>query len=206
MTSTDTSTRVSIILDVRTGGDSPRWPEFYAIYKPILQSYFRKQGLSDSDANDLTQDVFLKLLRNIKSYDRTRTRFRTWLFTVARHALIDRARRQSARKRAMEDWVKHALATADDEEARQRKEFEEDHHRRILRFAFEQVRRRSSERVWNCFEQSVIQGRPGADVAAELNVSTNVVYVNSWRVLQAVKKLCHRYDEDLRHDPDDRVS
>jgi RNA polymerase sigma-70 factor (ECF subfamily) len=204
MASTDTPTRFSIIAGVQDRNPD-RWREFYFIYKPMLMGYFRKRGLSEGDAGDLVQDVFLKLLKRIQTYDRDRTRFRTWLFTVAHNALIDRLRRDQSQRKAQDGWVKNALANPSGDEEEHRREFEKDHHRQILRFAFEKVKRRSSERVWNCFELSVIQGRPGGEVAAELGMTANAVYVNSWRVLKAVKDLCRRYDEDLKHDPDDRL-
>lgn len=204
MPTSDTPTRVSIIEGVRGRGPD-RWVEFYAIYKPMLIGYFRKQGLSDGDAQDLVQDVFLKLCKRIHTYDRKRTRFRTWLFTVARNTLIDQARRHQTQRQAVDGWVTRVLEEASDDEDVQRAEFERSHHAQILQYAFEKVRRRSSERVWKCFEMSVIQAKPGAEVAAALEVSANVVYVNSWRVLQNVKDLCRRYDEDLKHDAHDRL-
>ncbi|AMV37780.1 RNA polymerase sigma factor [Planctomyces sp. SH-PL62] len=204
MASTEADTRASIIEGVRDQ-EPDRWREFYEIYKPMLLAYFRKQGLPEGDASDLVQEVFLKLLKKIQTYDRSRTRFRTWLFTVARHTLIDQARRRNSQKKALDGWVSQVLATREDEEERQRREFEYSHHRRILQFAFAEVRRRKSERVWACFELSVVHGRTGAQVAEELGLKTDAVYVNSWRVLQDVKELCRRYDEELKHDPDDRL-
>ncbi len=200
----DTPTRVSIIEGVRGRGPD-RWVEFYAIYKPMLVGFFRKQGLSDGDAQDLVQDVFLKLCKRIHTYDRERTRFRTWLFTVARNTLIDHARRHQTQRQAVDGWVTRVLEEASDDEELQRIEFERSHHTRILLFAFEKVRKRSSERAWKCFEMSVIEEKSGAEIAAALGISANVVYVNSWRVLQNVKELCRRYDEDLKHAPDGRL-
>lgn len=200
-TTLEAITRASVIKGVRED-DPDRWREFYAIYKPMLLSYFRRQGLADGDAHDLAQDVFVKLLRKIQTYDRTRTRFRTWLFTIARHALIDRARRLSSQRKAIDGWVERVLGATSSDEEQERRDFERSHHRRILRFAFETARGRCSERVWACFELSVVQNRPGSEVAAELGMSRNAVYVNSWRVLRSVKELCRRYDEDLRHEPE----
>lgn len=200
----DTPTKASLIRDVQGQGPN-RWVEFYAIYKPMLAGYFRKQGLSDGDVQDLVQDVFLKLCTRIRAYDRERTRFRTWLFTVARNTLIDRARRDQTQRNAVDGWVKRVLDHVDDDEESQRLEFERAHHARILQYAFDKVRRRSSERSWNCFEMSVIQGRPGAETADALGIKPNAVYVNSWRVLQQVKEVCRYYGEELKHEPDDRV-
>ncbi len=196
-----TPTKASLIRDVQSQGPN-RWAEFYAIYKPLLAGYFRKQGFSDGDVEDLVQDVFLKLCGKIKTYDRERTRFRSWLFTMARNTLIDFVRRGQTQRNAVDGWTRRALEQADDEET-QRREFERAHHARILQYAFDKARRRSSERVWRCFEMSVIQGKTGAQTADALGIKPNAVYVNSWRVLQQVKELCRYYGEELKHEPDD---
>jgi RNA polymerase sigma factor (sigma-70 family) len=204
MPRTDTPTNVAIIEGVQ-GPRQDRWAEFYVIYKPMLVGYFRKQGLPDGDVQDLVQDVFLKLCRSIRSYNRGRTRFRTWLFTVARNTMIDYIRDKKTQGRALEAWTTRILAESAGDEDRQRQDFEREHHARILQYAFEKARLRSKERVWNCFEMSVIQGKSGAEVAEALGVTPNVVYVNSWRVLQYVKDFCQRYGEDLKHEPDERL-
>lgn len=204
MPRTETPTRHTLIDGVQKRSPD-RWAEFHSIYRPMLVGYFRKQGLSDGDVQDLVQDVFLKLCRRIHTYDREKTRFRTWLFTVGRNTLIDHARRALTRRQAVDGWVARVLAQAADDEEKQRREFEKSHHARILQFAFEKARARSKPRVWDSFEMTVIQRKPGAEVAEALGISCNSVYVNSWRVLRYVKEVCRRYDEDLKHEPDERL-
>src|ERR1035441_2717598 len=48
---------------------------------------------SASDAEDLTQDVFLKLSRNLASFDTQKGSFQTWITTLARNLLVDHFRR-----------------------------------------------------------------------------------------------------------------
>jgi len=48
---------------------------------------------SATDAEDLTQDVFLKLYRNLASFDVERGSFQTWITTLARNLLVDHFRR-----------------------------------------------------------------------------------------------------------------
>lgn len=55
----------------------------------------RLTGRRDA-AEDLFQEVFLKLVKNPGAYNE-REKFRAWLFTVARNAAMDRFRRESAR-------------------------------------------------------------------------------------------------------------
>ena len=69
----NSETRGSVIVGV-CQQDPERWREFDSIYRPILSGFLRKQGLNESDAGDVVQDVFVKLLGKIQSYDRARYR------------------------------------------------------------------------------------------------------------------------------------
>jgi RNA polymerase sigma-70 factor, ECF subfamily len=46
-----------------------------------------------SDAEDITQDVFLKVYRNLASFDGSKGSFQTWITTLARNLLVDNYRR-----------------------------------------------------------------------------------------------------------------
>jgi RNA polymerase sigma-70 factor (ECF subfamily) len=48
---------------------------------------------SQTDAEDLTQDVFLKVYRNLGSFDQSKGSFQTWITTLARNMLVDHFRR-----------------------------------------------------------------------------------------------------------------
>ena len=96
MSSADT--RGSVILGV-CEQDPERWREFDAIYRPMLLAFLAKQGLPACDASDVVQDIFVKLLGKIQTYDREQCKFRTWLFAVAHDTLIDHARRRASQKR-----------------------------------------------------------------------------------------------------------
>ena len=57
---------------------------------PVLH-FLRRQGAS-ADAEDLTQETFLRAYENLHRYDR-RWAFSTWLFTIARRTSINHRRR-----------------------------------------------------------------------------------------------------------------
>jgi hypothetical protein len=65
----------------------------------------------------------------------------------------------------------------------------------------ERVRARTRDVAWACFEQHVLRGRPGAEVAVELDLTTNTLYVNASRVLKKVREQCAEYLEELGDDP-----
>lgn len=55
--------------------------------QPIYSFVSRYVG-SEKDAQDLTQEIFLKVWKNLKKYDPQRN-FKTWIFSIAKNASID---------------------------------------------------------------------------------------------------------------------
>ena len=194
----DTGTRFSVIVGVAQH-DPQRWREFDAIYRPILRAYLRKRSLNDSDASDVIQDVFVKLLAKIHTYDRAKCRFRTWLFSVAQNTLIDHARRRASYKRAVDGWAGEVLRASSSESAKMEREWVRIHREKILAHALRTVRARVSSKAWACFEQRLLRGRPAAEIARELGIEPNAVHVNACRVLKQVRALCDEFDEDISH-------
>jgi RNA polymerase sigma factor (sigma-70 family) len=196
MSSADT--RVSVIVGV-CRQDPERWREFDSIYRPMLLAYLNKQGLEEFQAQDVVQDIFVKLLGGIQTYDRTRCRFRSWLFSLAHNTLIDHARRRAAYKRAVDGWVDHVLQATPSDSLRMAEEWVKIHRRSILEHALKTVRARTSARAWACFEQRLLRNRPAAETAAELKMEPSLVYVSASRVLKRVRAVCDEFDEDISH-------
>ncbi len=48
---------------------------------------------SSHDAEDLTQDVFIKVYANLRSFDAAKGSFHTWITTLTRNLLVDHFRR-----------------------------------------------------------------------------------------------------------------
>ena len=74
-------------------GDQQAWQQLVVSqHRRIYAICYRFTG-SASDAEDLTQDVFLKLYRNLASFDWNKGSFQTWITTLARNLLVDHFRR-----------------------------------------------------------------------------------------------------------------
>jgi len=74
-------------------GSRRSFEELALRYKRRLFAYFRPRLGSDQDAEDLVQETFLKLYRNIHNYDPAH-RFSTWLYTSANRLAISSYRRK----------------------------------------------------------------------------------------------------------------
>ena len=74
-------------------GDASAWEEIVHLYhRRIYNVCYRFAGTTE-DAEDLTQEVFIKMYRTLKSYDVSKGAFITWVTTVARNLLVDHFRR-----------------------------------------------------------------------------------------------------------------
>ena len=72
---------------------------------------------SFQEAEDLTQDIFVKLFRSLDKYDFGKN-FTAWLLTLAKNYLIDEYRRTKWEKRSRDNFEDHlpVLAGTDDPE------------------------------------------------------------------------------------------
>jgi RNA polymerase sigma-70 factor, ECF subfamily len=79
----------------RTGeGDRAAFEELYRRFaRPVLAMAQRQLGDSGR-AEDATQETFAAVWRSAKSYKAERGTASAWLYAVARHAIIDRARQR----------------------------------------------------------------------------------------------------------------
>ena len=86
-----------VALMLRVQGDEPgAFEDLMNLYRPKLLAHFFRQFRNRQEAEDLVQDVFLRLFRYRLRY-RPRAKFASWLFhiarNVARNALRTRRRR-----------------------------------------------------------------------------------------------------------------
>jgi len=81
----------------------------YNNYSGALFGVINKIVQSDDDANDLLQDTFLKIWRNIDNYDSSKGSIFTWMMNIARNLSIDKVRsadfRDSSQNISMEQNV-----------------------------------------------------------------------------------------------------
>jgi RNA polymerase sigma-70 factor, ECF subfamily len=79
-------------------GDSFAWTELVkAHHRRVYGLCYRFTG-SATDAEDLTQEVFLKVYGNLASFDLGRGTFQTWITTMTRNLLVDHFRRSRAQR------------------------------------------------------------------------------------------------------------
>lgn len=74
-------------------GDAGAWEQLVQHFnRRIYNICYRFTGSGD-DAQDLTQEVFIKVYRTLSSYDTDKGSFQTWVTTMTRNLLVDHFRK-----------------------------------------------------------------------------------------------------------------
>lgn len=98
-----------VLAAARTGANWA-WERLVASIAGSLRGYLAAQGATDPD--DLTGEVLLQLVRGIQRFEGDEAGFRSWVFLIAHHRLIDERRRhhRDAAQRAGQEPIGDAPA------------------------------------------------------------------------------------------------
>jgi RNA polymerase sigma-70 factor, ECF subfamily len=176
------STPISLIFQLREPNNSEAWNRFTQLYTPLLFYWARRIGLSPHEAEDLLQDLLLHLLEKLTHFEhRGPGTFRAWLRTVTTNKCRERLRRRSVTTTS-DTQVVEALAAAADPF------WETEYRQRLISRALEVMQAEFEPTTWRACWQRVVEGRSAAEVARDLNISENTVYVYTGRVLRRLRE------------------
>jgi len=88
-------------------GDEAAWEDLVRLHTRQVYGLCFRFTNSAQEAQDLTQDVFLRVFKTIKSFRSTEGSFHTWLARVTRNLLIDNYRR--TRQERVTDSIEEQL-------------------------------------------------------------------------------------------------
>ncbi len=88
------------VVDAAIGGDEAALAELYNLYFPRVYRYILARMGNTYDAEDLTEEVFLRVLDAIERFQWREAPFSAWLFRIAHNAVISQRRKEGARGRS----------------------------------------------------------------------------------------------------------
>ncbi len=178
------TTSISLLLRLKDRSKTDAWDRFVELYTPLLLYWGRRAGLTSDDAADLAQEVLLTLLQKLPEFDYDRGgSFRSWLRTVTMNKWRDRQRRNARQPAANCDDVAAVADRADDDTF-----WGQEHRQLLVRRALELMQRDFEENTWKACWQTVVESRPAREVACELGITENAVYIAKWRVLRHLRQ------------------
>jgi RNA polymerase sigma-70 factor (ECF subfamily) len=178
--------------------DEAAWARFVDRYGPTIYDWCRQRGLQEADAQDVTQNVLLKLAAKMPTfaYDAARS-FRGWLRTLTQHALTDFWQGQQTGRGSGDSQVREWL---DNVEARHdlAARLEEEYDQELLEAAIARVRLRVAPHRWEVFRLIALEGRSGAEAAAKVGMRVAVAFSVRHKVQAILKAEIRRLDAPRR--------
>ena len=114
MKPTQTYTEDSLILALKSHS-SEAFEYLYVNYKNALYTVV-KQFIPDEDiSNDVLQDVFVSIWKNIEKYDSSKGRLFTWLHTLTRNTTINTLRSKAYKSELKNDSIENLVYSIDTE-------------------------------------------------------------------------------------------
>ena len=96
-------TRKTLIQRMQDGHDEQSWEDFIRTYRPYIHAIIRSMNISDFDADDIVQQIMLKIWKNIGEVDlEQRQLFRGWLRTVTKNSVKDFIRKRTLDAKRLE--------------------------------------------------------------------------------------------------------
>ncbi|MCP3905782.1 MAG: sigma-70 family RNA polymerase sigma factor [Planctomycetes bacterium] len=195
-----TRTTTALLDDLADPANEAIWETFDARYRPVLVGFARQLGFAGEDAADLAQEALVRFVRSYRDgkYQRGRGRLSSWIIGIARNCAIEQYRTRAARP--AHRGMSAVEAVPDDGELESVWRAECD--RAVLRQAVDSLREDThfEERTVRIFERVVLDEVPAADVARQLDVTANDVYLAKHRCLKrlrtVIETLTAAYERD----------
>lgn len=177
------TTSATLLQRLKDSSDRAAWDRLVTLYAPMVKAWAYHAGASASEMDDFLQEVFLLLLKKLRSFEYDiNGSFRGWLQTVVENKWYEFQRRKpKAVNGSSEFWgVAAAPPTS--------KVFEEEEYRRyLIRRVFELIQTDFQLSTREAFLQTALQGRPASEVARELGLTPADVYSARSRVMARLR-------------------
>src|SRR5690606_25139600 len=163
--------------------DEDAFSELYRTYEPGMHHFFKRYVHADSLADDLCQELFIKLWANRRQLAGVRE-FRPYLHVIARNLALNALKRLAVSQHAMGELLRHyPIQQEVTEQTVMAREY-----RRLLDQVLSRLPRRSREIFALCREQ----GKSYDEAARVLGVSRNAIKNHMVSTLKVLKSFAEK--------------
>ncbi len=185
------STSMTLLQGLRSKNPES-WHRLIELYGPMVCGWCKRQGLQNADVEDVLQEVFRTVLLRIPSFQRRASdgTFRGWLWAITRNKLGDLFRRLSSRPQASggseaKQQLEQFPELPDNPDALDKEGTEV---QSLYQRALNLISGEFELTTWQAFWQVVCEEKVPADVANNLGISINAVYLAKSRVLRRLRE------------------
>ncbi len=170
--------------------DEEAWRRLVHLYSPLVRHWCHQSGLQEADTADVTQDVFRTVAESIDGFhhDRNGDSFRGWLRTVTRSRILDFVRRKARSTDGIGGSEAQARLLALRDEPEDVSSSDEDDRAILVRQVVDMVLGHCKEENRQAFLRVVVGGQHPVDVARDLGMTSNAVYLAKSHILRRIRE------------------
>jgi RNA polymerase sigma-70 factor, ECF subfamily len=188
------ATSQSLLQRLHDHADDQAWQRLMAVYEPWLRGWLSRHALQPADVEDVLQDILVVISKKLPEFVHNGQpgAFRTWLRTIltnrVRHFLRGQRNRQAVLSpQPVTDWLEQL---ADPHSALSR-QWDQEHDQQVVRRLLASIQAEFNATTWQVFQMLVLENRRAAEVAEQLGITPNHVYVAKSRVLARLRAELH---------------
>jgi RNA polymerase sigma-70 factor (ECF subfamily) len=167
--------------------DNAAWERLVALYTPLIRGWLGRHLPACADLDELAQQVFSVLVEKIPDFRHSGRAgaFRAWL----RGICVNRVRKHwRSRPAGHGPDPEPALAQLEDPGSELSRRWDREHDEHVARKLLELLRPEFQPGTWRAFERLMLEGGKPDEVAAELGLSVNAVFIAKSRVLRRLRE------------------
>lgn len=181
------NTHQTLIQRAQNPDDASAWDDFVRYYETFIKMVLNKSNIPFSDADDLVQDILLKVWKGLPGYEykREKAKFRTWLGTIIRNTVINhvaKVKRKGGQKLELFETKVQSFKETDIE-----KVIKDEWIKYLTAYAMEKIETIFSGQTIEVFKLS-LKGNSGKEIASKLSLTEESVFVLRSRVKSRLKK------------------
>ena len=175
----------SLLYRAKDLGDEEAWQQLSDHYERFIYYVLRELNVDASDLDDVAQQTLIILMRDLKSYDRERSRFRTWLKQVIRSTALMHFRKRDSQKEKLERFA-NEQACENAEKSSEIDDFiEAEWELYVTSVAMERVKKSFTGKAMEVLQLD-LQGRSTDEISLETGLAVSSVYTLRKRVKKSL--------------------
>ena len=184
-------TSASLLESLRDASDEEAWNRLVDMYSPLLRNWLRRHNANTGDIDDVVQEVMTVVVRRFPDFQRQpRTgAFRAWLRTITVNCLRDQWRRSNKQPKATGGTqCAEAIEQLADPNSGISKIWDQEHDKHVARFLLSKIQPDFTPQTWQAFQRFAIDGSSADEVAKELGITANAVFIAKSRVMSGLRQ------------------
>ena len=182
-------TSKTLLEAIRHAPDDERWQRLVELYTPFIRGILINRGVRGHEADDVVQNVLVVVVRRLPEFDRQRVgSFRSWLRSITVNTMRDHWR-AAGRNAATGVAIRDLVEQLDDPRSELSQKWDAEHNRHVLSYLLDQVRSEFQEKTFRAFHLQAVEGREVEQVAEDLEMSANAVYIARSRVMKRLREM-----------------